>query len=180
MKLFDIIAGKVIIHNDSLGIPCFKKIWDADKEDKALATKYISYIVLKNKYDSPYVQSMYTEDIEPKLKQELFGNKNAKLPKEVLEAEEMYIRFSYTLTLDLLEGLRLKLQAAAKYYKSSKDEELDLDSIKKLTDGAKNISGTIKSIDDLEKSVKAEEMNNSKIRGGSEINPYELSNRQKL
>ena len=25
MKLFDIIGGKVVIHSDALGIPCFKK-----------------------------------------------------------------------------------------------------------------------------------------------------------
>lgn len=47
MKLFDILAGKVVIHNDALGIPAFKKVWDADKADKEMATKYITYIVLK-------------------------------------------------------------------------------------------------------------------------------------
>ena len=68
MKLFDILAGKVVIHNDALGIPAFKKVWNADKADKEMATKYISYIVLKNKYDSPYVQSMDSDKIEPRLK----------------------------------------------------------------------------------------------------------------
>ena len=48
MKLFDIVGGKVVIHSDALGIPCFKKVWDADKADKEHATKVISYIVLKN------------------------------------------------------------------------------------------------------------------------------------
>lgn len=55
MKLADIIGGKVNIHPDMLMIPAFKKLWDADKADKETATKQISYIVLKNKYDSPYV-----------------------------------------------------------------------------------------------------------------------------
>lgn len=57
-ELFDIIGGKVVIHSDALGIPCFKKVWDADKPDKEHATKVISYIVLMNKWNSPYVQSM--------------------------------------------------------------------------------------------------------------------------
>lgn len=178
MKLFDIIGGKVTIHPDALGIPCFKKVWDADKADKENATKYISYIVLKNKYDSPYVESMYTEDIEPRLKEELFGSKDYQLPKEVLEAEQAYIGFNYTITLDMLEGLLGKLQDAARYYKESKGEILDLDSIKKLTDGAKNMSGVIKSIDDLKKAVRSEELNNTKVRGGAEVNPYELPNRK--
>ena len=47
MKLFDIVGGKVVIHSDVLGIPCFKKVWDADKADKEHATKVISYIVLR-------------------------------------------------------------------------------------------------------------------------------------
>lgn len=180
MKLFDIIDSKVVIHNDALGIPCFKKIWDTDKADKQMATKYISYIVLKNKYDSPYVLSMYSEDIEPRLKKELFGDVKYKLPVNVVEAEREYINFNYTLTLDMLEGLLGKLQDAAKYYKTSKGEPLDLEAIKKLTDGAKNMSGVIKSITDLMTSVRLEETNNNKIRGGAEVNPYELSNRQKL
>lgn len=31
MRLFDIKGGKIIIHPDALGIPCFKRVWDADK-----------------------------------------------------------------------------------------------------------------------------------------------------
>lgn len=178
MKLFDILGGKVTIHPDALGIPCFKKIWDTDKADKEMATKYISYIVLKNKFDSPYVESMYTEDIEPRLKNELFGSEDYELPKEVLEAEQAYIRFNYTITLDMLEGLMGKLQDAAKYYKESRGELLDLDSIKKLTDGAKNMSGVIKSIEELKKAVRTEELNNTKVRGGAEVNPYELPDRK--
>ena len=178
MKLFDILGGKVIIHPDALGIPAFKKVWDADKADKEMATKYISYIVLKNKFDSPYVESMYTEDIEPRLKKELFDNEDYQLPKEVLEAEQAYKGFNYTITLDMLEGLMGRLQDAAKYYKESKGELLDLDLIKKLTDGAKNMSGVIKSIEDLKKAVRTEELNNTRVRGGAEVNPYELPDRK--
>ena len=49
MKLFDLIGGKVKIHPDAIGIPCFRRVWDADKPDKEHATKVISYIVLMNK-----------------------------------------------------------------------------------------------------------------------------------
>ena len=90
MKLFDIVAGKCVIHPDALAIPAFKKIWDADKADKELATKYISYIVFKNKYDSPYVKSMNASDIEPRLKKEIFNDEKIKLPLEVIEAENQY------------------------------------------------------------------------------------------
>ena len=77
MRLFDIQGGKIIIHPDALGIPCFKRVWDADKaQDKERANRIISYIVLMNKWDSPYVQSMEADTRESKLKKEIFGDEN--------------------------------------------------------------------------------------------------------
>lgn len=96
MKLFDIQGGKVIIHSDALGIPCFKKVWDADKADKEYATKVISYIVLMNKWNSPYVQSMEAETREPKLKKEIFGDENYQLTAEEISCE-MTIKHSVIL-----------------------------------------------------------------------------------
>ena len=70
MNLADIVGGQVVIHPDMLAVPPFKKLWDSFK-DKDLATKYLWYIVLKNKYDSPYVETMERDLIEPTLKKEL-------------------------------------------------------------------------------------------------------------
>jgi len=90
MKLFDLIGGRVQIHSDAIGIPCFKRVWDADKTDKEHATKVISYIVLMNKWDSPYVQSMDADSRETKLKKEIFGNEDYKLTVEELNCEGEY------------------------------------------------------------------------------------------
>ena len=49
----DIVNGRVIISADLLILPFFKKIWESEK-DKSRANDIISYIVLKNKYNSPY------------------------------------------------------------------------------------------------------------------------------
>ena len=174
MNLFDIVAGKVVIHNDALGIPCFKRIWDADKADKELATKYISYIVLKNKWDSPYVKSMSKWDIEPRLKKELFGSEDYNLPIEVLECESAYLGFLNTSTLKLLSNARRKLDSVSKYYEDSLDEELDEKKVKDILAGMGSLGNTIKSLDALEVSVRNEELANSKIRGGAEINAFEI------
>lgn len=179
MRLADIVAGQVVIHPDMLAIPAFKKVWDTEK-DKDLATKYLWYIVLKNKYDSPYVETMERDLIGPTLKKELFGKKDYELPQYVLDAEQTWISRNYSLQEYMLDGLLLKLEGAAKYYHISKDEELDLDSIKKLTDGAKNMAGVIESLLKLKAQVRAEEVKNSKVRGGGELNPFELPNRKKL
>jgi len=174
MNLADIVGGQVVIHPDMLAIPPFKKLWDSFK-DKDLATKYLWYIVLKNKYDSPYVETMERDLIEPTLKKELFGDENYELPE--IQAEDSWKSRTYSLLEYMLDGLLLKLEGAAKYYHLSKDDEMDLDSIKKLTDGAKNMAGVIESIVKLKSQVRAEEIKNSKVRGGGEMNPFELPKR---
>ena len=66
MKLFDIIGGKVVIHSDALGIPCFKRVWDTDKPDKEHATKVISYIV------NPNIPKQLAESILYRLSKEYY------------------------------------------------------------------------------------------------------------
>ena len=174
MKLFDLIGGKVKIHPDAIGIPCFRRVWDADRPDKEHATKVISYIVLMNKWDSPYVQSMDEDSRELKLKKEIFDDENYKLTAEELICEDEYKTLLNTRALQMLNNMRLKLDSVSKYYKESLDDTLDEKKIKDLLAGMEKVKGTYQTLDFLEKAVKTEELNNSKVRGGSEINSYEL------
>lgn len=173
MKLFDILGGKIIIHPDALGIPCFNALWDSVK-DKTLATKYISYIVFKNKFDSPYVLSMDSQSISSILKQELFGSSTYELPKEVLDCEAMYIKLTDTLMLKLLRNARNKLESISRYYESSLDDELDEKRVKDILAGMGSLGKTIESIGALEMNVKNEEMSSQKIRGGGKMNDFEI------
>lgn len=175
MKLFDILGGKVVIHPDALGIPCFKRVWDTDKADKEHATKVISYIVLKNKWDSPYVLSMDVDTIEDKLKEELFGDKQYTFTKDEEACEKQYKTFCYTRTLEMLDNMRLKLDSISRYYKESLDDALDERKIKDLLAGMTSVGGVLKSIDSLENMVKAEEVAMGRIKGDAKINPYELA-----
>lgn len=175
MKLFDILGGKVVIHSDALGIPCFKRIWDADKADKEHATKVISYIVLKNKWDSPYVLSMDVDTIEEKLKIELFEDKDHTFTKDELACEEQYKAFCHTRTLEMLDNMRLKLDSISKYYKESLDDTLDEKKIKDLLAGMTSVGGVLKSIDSLETMVKSEELVTGRVKGDAKVNPYELA-----
>lgn len=175
MKLFDIVGGKVVIHADALGIPCFKRIWEADKPDKEYSTKLISYIVLMHKWDSPYVQSMDADTREAKLKKEYFNNEKYKLNAEEKACEEDYKRFCYTRTLEMLDNMRLKLDSVSRYYKESLDDELDEKKIKDLLAGMTSVGGVLKSIDSLETMVKAEELVVGKVKGDAKVNPYELA-----
>lgn len=174
MKLFDIIGGRVQIHSDAIGIPCFRRVWDADEADKQHATKVISYIVLMNKWDSPYVQSMDADSRETKLKKEIFGNENYKLTVEELTCEDEYKSLLNTRALQMLTNMRLKLDSISRYYKESLDDTLDEKKIKDLLAGMTSVGGVLKSIDSLETMVKAEEVSMGKVKGDAKISPYEL------
>lgn len=175
MKLFDLIGGKVKIHSDAIGIPCFRRVWDADKPDKEHATKVISYIVLMNKWDSPYVQSMDEDSRELKLKKEIFDDENYKLTTEELICEDEYKTLLNTRALQMLNNMRLKLDSVSKYYKESLDDTLDEKKIKDLLAGMTSVGGVLKSIDSLETMVKAEELAIGKVKGDAKVNPYELA-----
>lgn len=174
MKLFDLIGGRVQIHSDAIGIPCFKRVWDADKPDKEHATKVISYIVLMNKWDSPYVQSMESDSRESKLKQEIFGDESYKLTVEELTCEEEYKALLNTRALQMLTNMRLKLDSISNYYKESLEDALDEKKIKDLLAGMTSVGNVFKSIDLLETMVKAEEVSMGRVKGDAKVNPYEL------
>lgn len=174
MNLFDIIDGKVVIHNDALGLPPFKKLWEKDLKNKKHATDVISYIILKNKHDSPYVLSEDPLELETKLKTLIFNDPNHQLTNEELTCEKQYQDLCYTNTLRMLDNMRLKLDSISRYYKDSLEDDLDEKKIKDLLAGMSSVGNVYKSLDALEKAVRMEELANSKIKGGAEINPYEI------
>ena len=175
MKLFDILAGSVAIHEDALAIPAFRKIWELDK-DKKHATDILSYIVLQNKWNSPYVTSIIDENERARrLKQQFFNDPNYSLTIEEKLAEDEFNFLQNTSTLQLLNNIRLKLNSISAYYKDSLDEELNEKKIKDLLAGMANADKVLESIEHLEDRVKAEEsMKSKKVRGDAKINPFEL------
>lgn len=170
-KLFDIVGYKVVIHNDALGIPCFKKLWDSSK-DKSFATNAISYIVLKNHPNSPYVGSMEESKRDSILRRELFDDKW--VPNEdVLYAEKMYLEFNDTLSLKMLRSFRKKLESITTFL-DEPTEHMDMKMVKEILSSAAIVDKTIKGLTSLEKQVKKEELESSTVRGGSELGHYEL------
>ena len=175
MRLFDILGGKVIIHEEALAIPSFRKVWELS-EDKKHATDILSYIVLQNKWNSPYVTSiMDIEERSRRLKTQFFDNPDYNLTIEEQLAEEEFNLLQNTTTLQLLNNIRLKLNSISLYYKESLGEELNEKKIKDLLSGMANADKVLESIEHLEDRVKAEEsMKNRKVRGDAKINPFEL------
>lgn len=175
MKLFDIIGGKVVIHEEALAIPAFKRIWE-ESDDKQHAIAILSYIVFKNKWDSPYVLSLNSEILEYRLKEEFLKDSEYELTIDERLAEECYKGLQYTRTLQMLDSIRQKLDTFTKYYKDSLDEELDEKKIEKYLAGFGKVKDTYVTLDYLEKAVKAGEMESSRVKGDAKINPFELPN----
>ena len=175
MKLYDIQAGKVIIHADLLGLPKFRELYEADP---VLANKQISYIVLKNVVDTPY-SGLFEADKEQWIKRDIFGDSNWEPTKEVLEAEEQFVTVYYdSLSARLLRGARRRLETVIKFYEDSLDEDgMDDAKADKILAAIGKLDKTSSSLYELERSVKMGEMESSKVRGGGKINPYELSRR---
>lgn len=177
MKLFDLIAGKVVIHEDALAIPAFKKIW-GDGTDKTHATNILSYIILQNKWNSPYVTSI-SDDTErsKRLKKQFFDDEDYQLTADEEIAQDEFNLLQNTSTLQFLQNIRLKLDSISKYYKESLGEELNEKKVKDLLSGMEHADKVLATIENLEDRVKAEEsMKTKKVRGDAKINPFELPN----
>jgi hypothetical protein len=172
-NLFDIQGGKVVIHPYMLGIPCFKEIWNNYK-DKDYATNLISYIVLKHHYSSPYVENI--GDIEyrdTKLRKELF--KKDWIPTEdVLYAESTFLEFSNTLLVQLLDSSRHAVYMISLYLKDLAIGAMDMKTVKEAMSAMGSLDKVVKSLDSLAKQVKTEDMQSSRVQGGSEIGHFEI------
>ena len=175
MKLFDLLGDRVIVHADMWAIPCFKKFWEATK-DKNHADDVASFIILCDYWNSPYFKSMSPELREKRLKLNKFGKEDYKLTVEEQTCRDEFKELLNTRLLKMLTAVYNKLDTISKYYEDSLEEELDETKIQKLLAGFEKIKGTIQTIDYLENAVKAEELDNSKVRGNVQINPFELAN----
>lgn len=173
MKLFDLLGGKVVIHADFLAIPPIRKYWESTK-DKTHANNILTFIILCDYWNSPYVKSMEKEMRETTLKQSILSDVNYTLTPEEQLCRDEYKKISYTRTLKMLDAMRNKIDTISDYYENSLEEELDEKKIQVLLAGMEKVKGTYQTLDFLEKAVKAEEIDNTRVRGNAQVNPYEL------
>ena len=75
----------------------------------------------------------------------------------------------------MLDAMRNKIETISNYYENSLEEELDEKKIQVLLAGMEKVKGTYQTMDYLEKAVKSEQLDNTRVRGDSKINPYEIA-----
>ena len=172
-KVFDIVGGEVTFTAEALALPFFKVIWDRDKtKNKEIATKEISYIIFKNKYDSPYTS--YPESERGAIVIKDVFTKKYEPDDLVLEAEKRYNELQDSISLRLLKSSYVAIDAMINYFLSLPTKIIDDKIVRNLTASVKDLAATIKSLDSLEKQVQKEQLEDVRARGGSEIGIFEL------
>ncbi len=174
MKLFDITNDKVQLNPQTLYVPEFKKLWDRDKTtDKSKCHREISHIVflLDNSTDNPYMH--YSEDDRKKILDIDFPI----VMDEVIQNAMNKFNLLNTSRYEKVVMAALEtLEAVESYYKditlqAKNKQEFD---IKELLMSMKDLGAAFKQLKELERQLQADRMEDSKVRGSSEIGMYEL------
>lgn len=169
MGLFTLQNNHVVLNPDALAIPPFKEIWEETK-DKTTARLYLTYIYFVEDFQSPY--NIYSlEEREHKVREQIIKKKNWKEPAIVQKGRAAYREFSMTPSLRSLQTARAALDKVNDYMDNFDHEVDDIAKLHKVISG---MGSMIESLGKIEDKVKKEMTENSRIRGGGEVGPYEM------
>lgn len=177
-KIFDILNGEVNVSAEGLAIPAFKSIWDADKsKSKGQATDEIRYVAfLCDALNSPY-KDFPEYDKEKIIKQDIFKDENWEPSERVKSACEAYRKMVETPVTRLLRASKSAVDKLAIYLESVDFEKLDSNgrpySARDVVFNLGNIGNLVKSLSTLEEAARREQVENSRVQGGTEIGYFE-------
>lgn len=179
--MFDIVAGKVVIDAKTLAIPPFSTYYNSVK-DKSQAEKVIQYVVFKHRWNTPY-KAYSPEDRDIIIQKDVFG-KLVEFTIEEKEFERRYVELQSTPLTRLLEAAEEGVEYLIRQFNGLREKEGHTDNYGKPLVTANDVSrwlekiaGTVKSLDALKKQVASEQVEGSRVKGGSEIGHYELPKR---
>lgn len=96
------------------------------KKIKDLVNKWLTFVIFKNYYDSPYVKAYsHVPELEPKVKLDVFDNKSYIIPDKVRVVEtEFNETLQNSLLLRFLMSSRKKIDSIREYYENSLADRL--------------------------------------------------------
>lgn len=178
-ELFDIVGGDVVLNPQSLYIKPFRDIWKRDKDpNKEQATNEISYVVFLLHNLSPY--NSYPEEIrDTMVKKDVFGDIDYHIDTVVEEALDKYAEFQNTTNTRLLDSAKKAAEELSNYFRSVNFSMLDergkpMYSARELASNLSAVGNIIKSLSALEKQVRREQLEDTKVKGQTEIGDYEI------
>lgn len=181
MRAFDIVGDKVTFKPEFLAVPEFKALWDRDKtKAKHQAMKELSFIAFlcDNTPANPYMG--YSEEIRERvLIEDFIGDEKWTPDYEILEAIEKLHSLYETPSSRLLAGALVAADQLANWFKYIDFSKLDdngkqVYSARELSSNLSSVGNIIKSLKQLEKQVRQEQLDDATARGGSEIGIFEI------
>lgn len=175
MKLLKYEAYKLTFEPNLLSLKVFKALHKRDKSrDKSNFIRELSFIYF---FCDPRSDYQYLTDDNERIKAIIAGEglpKDFKIDSILKEAIDYYSSFKTTSAL-LLEDTRAMIEGYRKKIKevTTQMENLEIKDIKDLGAIIKQIPSLIKDLDEAEKAVTKELMQNDKIRGSVEKSIYE-------
>ena len=178
IKLFKYEGYKVVISEEALVLKPFKKIWDRDKskdKNKALQELGFIYFFCDPRSDYQYIVDD-TERAEAIIEGEGLSKKWVP-DKTVKEAMEFYNSFKPTSAL-LLEDTKFAVEKLRNLLRDIDLTETDdkgkpIYTLNTITSTIKQIPGLVKDLDEAERTLNKEVINNSKMRGQGEKTIFE-------
>jgi len=143
--MFDIINNKIQLSTDDLAIPPFKNFYNNAK-DKQDALNKIEFIIWRYKWNSPY-EAYPEKERTWRVAEAVFGDKDYKPDDTVKELAKKFQELQETPATRLLKSSKSAAEGIMNTMDSYAEEELDIDTAKKLSAILKDVSGIIKSLD---------------------------------
>ena len=169
--MFDILGNKIQLKTDELAIPPFKDFFNSAK-DKNLALKKIEFIIWRYKWNSPY-EAYPEKERTQRVAKDVFNDKDYTPDEEMEELAKRFNEFQETPMTRLLRSSKNAAEGIMNAMDSYAEQELDIDTAKKLSAILKDVSGIVKSLDIAIKQAKAEQAESGRVKGGGVIGMYE-------
>lgn len=169
--MFDIVKNKIQLSTEDLAIPPFKNFYN-NAEDKQDALKKIEFIVWRYKWNSPY-EAYPEKERTWRVAKDVLNDDSYKPDDTIKELAKRFQEFQETPATRLLKSSKSAAEGIMNTMDSYAEEELDIDTAKKLSAILKDVSGIIKSLDLASKQAKAEQAETGKVKGGGVIGMYE-------
>ena len=173
MKLLKYEGYTLTFEPEILALKVFKKLHQRDKtKDKSKFIQELAFIYFYADPRSDYQMYTDTEDRINKITEGMGLQKKWKIDKELQEAIDYYKSFS-PISAGLLDDTRYIINEFRAKMRSIDFEDLDIKDLKNIQDFIKQIPTLVKDLDEAERTINKEIIQNDKIRGAVEKSMYE-------
>ncbi len=169
--MFDIVKNKIQLSTEDLAIPPFKDFYN-NAEDKQDALRKIEFVIWRYKWNSPY-EAYPEKERTWRVAEAVLKDKNYKPDDAVKELAKKFQELQETPATRLLKSSKSAAEGIMNTMDMYAEEDLDIDTAKKLSAILKDVSGIIKSLDLASKQAKAEQAEAGRVKGGGVIGMYE-------